>query len=199
MPEEPSRAPLIASRLVTLVLVLAGAFALYMVGTTIDGALRGGREVAVHQDAPTDSLASLPHDVVVPQRVPVTVRIREADTKQLALSLGRDATPMILAVAFLCLLRNLLRSVREGDPFTAANVRRLRTMGTLLAFGVPFGSVTTNIFEQALASTTSVAADLGSAAFSLSLGGPLAGLGLFVLAEVFARGVRMRDDIEGTV
>lgn len=136
--------------------------------------------------------------MIVPATVPVTIRIRDADTRQLALSLGRDAAPMVLIVAFLWLLRNLLRSVVDGDPFTAANVRRLRTMGMLLAVGVPLGSVASNMFEQGLASTAPAAADLGSV-FSLSFGGPLAGLGLFVLAEVFARGVRLRDDVEGTV
>ena len=198
MSERASRAPLVATRLVTLALVLAGVFSVYLIGTTIDGAFRGGREVVVHQTVDADRLGALPDDVVEPQMVPVSLRIRDASTRQLVLSFGRDVPPVVLTIAGLLLLRGLLSSVRDGDPFTAANVRRLRAMGMLLAVGIALGSLLTSGFEQGLAATAPAAGDLATST-DLNLSGLVAGLLLFVLAEVFARGVRMRDDIEGTV
>jgi hypothetical protein len=41
--------------------------------------------------------------------------------------------------------------------------------------------------------------DVGTAGFSLPAGAMLGGLGAFVLAEVFAHGVRLREDVEGTI
>jgi hypothetical protein len=40
---------------------------------------------------------------------------------------------------------------------------------------------------------------VGSAAFSLPAGAMLGGLGAFILAEVFAYGLSLREDVEGTV
>jgi hypothetical protein len=41
--------------------------------------------------------------------------------------------------------------------------------------------------------------DIGTEGFSLPGNLLLAGLGAFILAEVFAQGLRMREDLEGTV
>ena len=41
--------------------------------------------------------------------------------------------------------------------------------------------------------------DVGVAGFSLPAGAMLGGLGAFILAEVFAYGMRLREDVEATV
>lgn len=41
--------------------------------------------------------------------------------------------------------------------------------------------------------------DIGMAGFELPVVSLLAGLGAFVLSEVFAHGVRLREDVEGTI
>jgi hypothetical protein len=87
--------------------------------------------------------------------------------------------------------------VRDGDPFVAANVRRLRIIGFILAVGVPVIGYVTQLIDGALAAGSTVG-ELGQS-YTLSGNGPLAGLGVFVLAEVFAHGVRLREDVEGTV
>jgi len=41
--------------------------------------------------------------------------------------------------------------------------------------------------------------DLGSEGLSIPLGALLGGLGAFILAEVFAYGLRLREDVEATI
>ena len=198
MAETPTtRATIFMTNAATLLLVAAIAFAVFLVGSALDGVIRGGHEIAVHQEINADEVSSLPPTVDRPQTVPVTVHIEDARPNQVLGSLGRDLPAVSLVVAMLWLLRLLLRSVRDGDPFTAANVRRLRAIGFLLVVGAPVASLAMFVCDQWLAST-STAGELG-ASFTVPGAGPIAGLGVFVLAEVFAHGARLRADVEGTV
>lgn len=179
-----------------MLLVLACAFGVYLVGKAILG---GRQEAVAHQNVrPRAALESLPPEVIRPATVPLTIRIRNADGHQLLLSTGRDLIVIVWMAVLLWLVRRLLLSVREGDPFTAANVRRLRSMGFLLLVGLPLANGLSQILDARLAET-SPAGRLGTT-FTLELGpGPLVALGVFVLAEVFAHGARLREDVEGTV
>jgi hypothetical protein len=181
----------------TLLLLAGIAFGVFLVGSALDGAIRGGHELTVHQEVNADEVTALPATVDRPQWVPVTVHIKDARPNQIFVSLGRDLVAVTLVVALLWLLRLLLRSVRDGDPFTAANVRRLRAIGFLLAVGAPIANLMMYASDQWLAST-STAGELGSS-WAVPGAGPVASLGVFVLAEVFAHGARLRADVEGTV
>jgi hypothetical protein len=90
-----------------------------------------------------------------------------------------------------------------GDPFGAANVRRLRGIGFVLIVGAPVVELINYGLRTALyndlPATGSPALDIGAPGFSLPAGALLGGLGAFVLAEVFAYGVRLREDVDGTV
>lgn len=106
------------------------------------------------------------------------------------------AVGVVMAVAILALLRalrELMESVRSGDPFIAANAGRLRRIGwsllVLQLFDIPCALVARY--------TPSVrdAVQPGN----LSLGGWMAVLLAFVLASVFAAGTLMRDELEGTI
>jgi hypothetical protein len=91
-------------------------------------------------------------------------------------------------------LRQIVESVRAGEPFTAVNAGRLRTIAWAL-----LGLQLLHIAVVAIASSISskgVPLRIGS---NFQLGGWLAILLLFVLAQVFLEGTRMRDDLEGTV
>jgi hypothetical protein len=44
-----------------------------------------------------------------------------------------------------------------------------------------------------------IGADGSGVAINLSGAGPIAALGVFVLAQVFADGIRLRDDVEATI
>ncbi|MBA2455316.1 MAG: DUF2975 domain-containing protein [Nocardioidaceae bacterium] len=184
--------------------ILAGIATLLVVvgvGTgvyALVGALLGNDEVAVHQTVAGDHVERLPASVLPPSSVDVTIRIRDASREQRLLAAGRDAVVIVPLVTIMWLARGLFRSVPDGDPFTAVNVRRLRGIGFLCLLGLPAVSLLTTAFEDALAATTSTGTILDTP-FGISEAGPLVGLGVFALAEVFARGVRLRDDVEGTI
>ena len=88
----------------------------------------------------------------------------------------------------------MVETVRAGDPFVAANARRLQAIAwTLLALqllSIVIGAIGTTI------STPAHPVDL-DAGFSIT--GWLAVLLTFLLARVFAEGTLMREDLQGTV
>jgi hypothetical protein len=101
----------------------------------------------------------------------------------------------------LWLLRGLARSVRQGDPFDADNVRRLRGIGSVLVFGGLLVEILNASLRAQLWDSLPPGGygDIGTEGFGLPGNMLLAGLGAFILAEVFAHGLRMREDLEGTV
>ena len=88
----------------------------------------------------------------------------------------------------------IVETVRLGDPFVAANARRLQAIAwallVLQVLSVVIGAIAGSI------STPAHPFDV-DAGFSIS--GWLAVLLTFILARVFAEGTHMRDDLEGTV
>lgn len=99
-----------------------------------------------------------------------------------------------LGFLFLRLLRRIVDSVAEGDPFIPENAVRLDRMGWLAVsiqlIAIPAGGLTGWIAHVGRVPPVDV---------GLSVGGILLALILFVLARVFRRGAAMRDDLEGTV
>lgn len=109
-----------------------------------------------------------------------------------ALLLGSVAA----ALGFL-FFRNMYRivdTVGEGDPFVPVNADRLAGMGWIVVavhgLAIPLGGVV-----HWIASVTEGADE----DVSLSLGGLVMALVLFILARVFREGARMRAELEGTV
>ena len=158
---QTSRATIFMTNAATVLLVAGIAFGVFLVASALDGAIRGGHELAVHQEVSADEVSSLPPTVDRPQTVPVTVHIKDARPNQVFVFMARDLVAVALVVALLWLLRLLLRSVRDGDPFTAANVRRLRAIGFLLVVGAPVAALVAHACDQWLAST-SKAGELGT-------------------------------------
>ena len=88
----------------------------------------------------------------------------------------------------------IVHTVREGDPFVAANASRLQAIAwTLVALQVI--SITIGAIAKAI--STPAHPVVLNAGFSIN--GWLAVLLTFLLARVFAEGTLMRDDLEGTV
>ena len=103
---------------------------------------------------------------------------------------------LAMAVATEIVLRTLaqiITSTGAGDPFIAANARRLQTIGWAL-LGLQLLAIPCALLDKFCPA-------LGSAApgASFSPGGWLAVLMVFVLSRVFAAGSTMRDELEGTV
>jgi hypothetical protein len=89
----------------------------------------------------------------------------------------------------------IVETVRDGDPFVAANASRLQSIAwgllALQVIGLVIGTIARAI------STPEHPIDLDAAGFSFN--GWLAVLLTFLLARVFAAGTSMREDLEGTV
>ena len=115
--------------------------------------------------------------------------------------LGIDLLPLALWIAVLWLLRGIARSVRDGDPFVGANVQRLRVMGQppISASRSHFGQTALQndrLQPYALCGVGTAEHPGGCIRPTASFPGTplLCGLGLIVLAEVFAHGGRGRED-----
>ena len=95
------------------------------------------------------------------------------------------------------ILRRLLamvRTVRAGDPFVAANAYRLNAIAWFLLALQLLGLVIATIARFVSTSAHPVEID-----GTTSVNGWLAVILTFVLARVFAEGTLMREDLEGTI
>jgi hypothetical protein len=106
--------------------------------------------------------------------------------------IGIAAVPLAYVV-----LRKLLRiveSVRVGEPFTGENAGRLRVIAWAL-----LGLELIHVGVVAIASAVSTKEQPLRFGDDFSVTGWLAILLLFVLAQVFREGSRMREELEGTI
>ena len=106
--------------------------------------------------------------------------------------LGLVAIPLNHAV--LKRLRAIVETVRNGDPFVAANAYRLQAIAWVLLALQLLSLVIGGIAKAISTPAHPLHLDAG---FSTS--GWLAVILTFVLARVFAEGALMREDLEGTV
>jgi hypothetical protein len=106
--------------------------------------------------------------------------------------IGLAAVPLNHAV--LKRLLAIVETVRAGDPFVAANARRLQAIArALLALQL------LSLVIGAIADAVSTPAHPLHMDAGFSVTGWLAVLLTFLLARVFGEGARMRDELEGTV
>jgi DUF2975 family protein len=88
----------------------------------------------------------------------------------------------------------IVKTVRAGDPFVAANAARLQTIAWAL-FALQILSIVIGTIGKSVSTPAHpVHLDAG-----FSINGWLAVLLTFLLARVFAEGALMREDLEGTV
>jgi DUF2975 family protein len=192
---------------VTGLLVLALAFGAVMiasvgVGLARDGdSLLYGDTLTVPLELSPDEFAPLPDGLELRGWPDVTAEVKDPTSKQMILRSARDFGPLALFVVGLWLLRGFLRSVMEGDPFGPPNVQRLRRIGFLLVLGAPTVELLNYSLRLSLFHDLPLdrIGGISEAGFRLPGGLMLGGLGAFILAEVFAYGVQLREDVEGTV
>jgi DUF2975 family protein len=197
-PKPPTRLATIGYLVVTALLIAFLAAGVLLTAAATIGAVRGNHTITLDRVVTPEALTSLPANVQPTNNIPVTVTIDDARPNQLFLRLAITLLPGLLLVAALWQLWGLLRSARQGDPFTTANVWRLRQFGWLLLLGWPLVAYLTMALKEQLATT--LPANDTAGLFAPPIGGALLfGLAVLVLAEVFAHGLRLREDVEGTI
>ena len=197
-PTPPTRLATTGYLVVTALLIAFLATGVILTATATIGAVRGNHTITLDRVVAPEQLSSLPANIKPTNNIPVTVTINDARPAQLFLGLAITLLPGLLIVAALWQLWGLLRSARHGDPFTTANVWRLRQFGWLLLLGWPLVAYLTMALKEALATT--LPANDTAGLFAPPIGGALLfGLAVLVLAEVFAHGLRLREDVEGTI
>jgi Protein of unknown function (DUF2975) len=160
-----------------------------------------GDSLSVKADLVRSDLQQLPDGVLLTSNPHVSVEVTSPTRKQVLLSTVMGLGKAALVGFVLWFLRGLARTAKEGDPFVAANVRRLRGIGFTLAFGGPLVALLDGWAGDSLLSSLPASArlHLTRAGFAFPLELILAGMGAFILAAVFAYGVRLREDVEATV
>ena len=111
---------------------------------------------------------------------------------RLIMVIGMGSAP--LTHILLTRLLAIVETVRSGDPFVAENAARLHTTAWAL-----LGLEVLHLAVGAIAAAASSPSQPLDLDWNFSVTGWLAVLLLFVLAQVFDHGTRMRDDLEGTV
>ena len=120
----------------------------------------------------------------------------DADRLILGLRLAAVAGLATIPLNHLILTRlvAIAETVRSGDPFVAANARRLQAIAWCLLALQLIGLLIAAIARAISTPAHPVDLDAG-----FSINGWLAVLLTFVLARVFAEGTVMREELEGTV
>lgn len=104
----------------------------------------------------------------------------------------------LLALAGIWTVYGLVHSTRVGDPFTTENEHRLWLLAGIVAIGGTLDGLVTGVVDTLLIEH-SAAADLVRASSELSAFPIAVGLLLAMLALVWRIGIRMREDLEGTI
>ncbi|MET7423422.1 DUF2975 domain-containing protein [Dactylosporangium sp. NPDC005555] len=123
----------------------------------------------------------------------VGVVVDDPSTLQVALDAARTVPWFAIAVLTLVMLLLVVRTARRGDPFAAANVRRLRRLG----WTVLLGSLAAFQVEllAGLELSTSVVADPASTSADLPFAWLLCGSGFLALAEIIQRGRALQAEL----
>ena len=103
---------------------------------------------------------------------------------------------MALSYQFLRKLVAIIDSLGEGSPFIPENARRLRTMAWMV---LAIQGLTLLVAPIAVWLQHAIPYGRVHIVASVSLEGLIAALLLFILARVFDHGIRLEQDVEGTV
>ncbi|QIB44606.1 DUF2975 domain-containing protein [Streptomyces aureoverticillatus] len=129
-----------------------------------------------------------------------TTRLCQNDPSvgQRAADLGGELPWLLFGALALLLFSRLLDAVLAKGPFTDVVARRLSVLGWVVAVGTPLAGLVVGWSKSWLAG--SMAPVIGSGP---EVAGPqaliLAGLAAVIMGKIMREGVRMREDLEGTI
>ncbi|MFE7131687.1 DUF2975 domain-containing protein [Streptomyces sp. NPDC057638] len=117
---------------------------------------------------------------------------------QRAAGLGGELPWLLFGSLALLLFSQLLKSVVARGPFTEEVARRLSALGWLVAIGTPLAGLFVGWSNSWLAESMAPVTGSGP-----EVDGPmvlvLAGLTALIMGKIMREGVRMREDLEGTI
>lgn len=127
----------------------------------------------------------------------VQVLVDHPSTGQVAWHAAQVVPWYLLAVFTLAMLLLVVRAARRGDPFAAANVRRLRIVGWV----VFLGSIAAFYVElwAGFELSTTVVADPPNTGAEVPLVWCLCGFGFLALAEIIKRGRALQSELAGVI
>ena len=209
MATRPSAAVITANGLLNVMFWGGLLFGALVIASVVVGVVTGGESILYGDRLlvplelnPADA-GPLPDELTFRGWPEVALVVENPTTAQMLLLSATDFGPLALFIAGVWLLRGFGRSVAEGDPFGAANTKRLRRLGFVLVAGAPLVELLNTALRSSLYNNPDLppagGVDVGVPGFSLPLGAMLGGLAAFILAQVFAYGTQLREDVEGTV
>ena len=161
----------VAGVLKTLIVLNILAFFLFVLILGASFALEGTIMAALAKDSPGDD----PATVLLTLRIVMVVA----------------ALMVPLAHLLLTRLRAIVATVQAGDPFVAANAKRLT--------GIAWALLGIQIVDLGFGIVSTASGIDAISGWTFTLTGWLAALLLFVLARVFEHGARMRDELAATI
>ncbi|MGW2617605.1 DUF2975 domain-containing protein [Streptomyces sp. NPDC001500] len=117
---------------------------------------------------------------------------------QRAADLGSELPWLLFAALALLLFSRLMKAVVWQGPFTDTVAQRLSVLGWFVAVGTPMAGLIVGWSQSWLVGSMAPVAGSGP-----EISGPLAlvlaGLAAVIMGKVMREGVRMREDLEGTI
>ncbi|MDP9119380.1 MAG: DUF2975 domain-containing protein [Actinomycetota bacterium] len=200
----PSRAARTAYLVLTVIFWITVVAGLILVAHRLFGLLQDSQTLTVPASAAIDDVR-LPEAFEIAGPLPVNVDIADPSLTQRVIATVPPFVWWALALGVLWLLRKVARSAVQGDPFQRANVARLRWVGALFLLGFPLATIVEGYFTDWLFSagvwTGGPLPPGGIRTEFPVVSGPaiMAAVSLFALAEVFAYGARLREDVDATI
>jgi hypothetical protein len=200
----PSRAARTAYVLLTVIFWFAVGAGLILVAHRLFGLLQDPGALTLPASVSVNDVR-LPGGFEIAGPLPVNVDVVDPSLMQRMIA----AVPVLiwwtLVAVVLWLLRGVARTAAKGEPFRPPNVIRLRWLGALFLLGFPLATIVERSFTDWFFSpgmwTGGPLPPGGIATGAPLVSGPaiLAAVSLFALAEVFAYGARLREDVDATI
>ena len=105
----------------------------------------------------------------------------------------------LLLLGIITVVRTIMRSVRNGSPFTSANASRLKLLGLLVMVAGPFYGILEYIYGMMLRSSIDVPGAVVKVNPDARIMYVAVGIVILVIGQVFKYGVRLREDSELTI
>jgi hypothetical protein len=179
---------------VTFVFFAAIALIVYVGAVFIYRAATGDLHYLVSASITPGSVGRLPSGVQPVGEFSVAFMARHIPLSLVALTAVHPAIFAAAALVAVWMLRGLIKTARDGDPFVTENVRRLRVIGVILLVYSPLEQVTHALIQSLYINRVSgLAKVLEPQGIVINVTVVLVGVSLLALAQVFARGIELRS------